>query len=237
LTLLTIIQDTANEVGIDAPVTVIGNTDNNTARLLALSIRGGKAIAQRFPFQELVQEWTFTTVAAELQGTLEAIMPGFNYDLYETIWNRSTKFPVQGPLFPQEWEFLKALNVNGPYPQFTIRGGNLLCLPIPPAGQTLAGQYVSRFWCQSATGTGQDRWLADTDKGTVKEDLLTLDLVWRWKSSQGLDYGEEKQEFEIQINNAMSRSGSNRVMNLAEDSMESSYPNGVAVQIGNWPLS
>ncbi len=234
MSLLTILQDTANTVGIDAPSTVIGNTDSNTVRLLALSNQGGKALARRFPWQELVQEWTFTTVATESQGTVESIMPGFNWDLYGTIWNRSTKFPVQGPLFPEEWQFLKALDIAGPYPQFRIRGNNLICLPVPTAGQIFAGEYVSRYWCQGASG--QEKWAADTDTGILSEDLLTLDLIWRWKMSQGLDYSGEKMEFEIAVNEKTARSGSNRSISLEADSMENEYPRGVAVQIGNWPL-
>lgn len=234
MTLLTIIQDCANEVGVLSPTSVIGNADSNIVRLLQLSNRGGKALAQRFAWQELIKEFTFTTVAAELQGLITTLMPGFNFDLYQTMWNRTTIFPVGGPLFPQEWQFLKALNMSGPWPQFRVRGNQLLCNPVPTAGQTIAGEYVSKFWCQSSGGSGQARWVADTDTGSLSEDLLTLDLVWRWKSSRGLDYSEEKQEFEIQVNNAMSRNGSNRTLSL--EGSPNGFRGGVLVPQGNWSL-
>lgn len=235
MTLLSIIQDCANEVGVLAPVSVINNADANTVRMLQLSNRGGKSIAQRFAWQEMTQEFTFATVAAEVQGQISTLMPGFNFDLYQSIWNRDTRLPLAGPLFPSEWQFLKALNISGPYTQFRVRGNNLLCIPIPTAGQIIAGEYLSTYWCQSAGGTGQDRWMNDTDTGILREDLLTLDLVWRWKAARGLDYSEEKQEFEIQVNNAMSRNGNNRIMSLEGDPTE--YPNGIGVQQGNWPLT
>lgn len=237
MTLLTIVQDACNEVGVTAPSTVVTNSDQTITQMLALANRGGKSLAQRYPWQELVAEWTFTTVAAESQGTVETIMPGFNWDLYQTIWNRTTRFPIQGPLFPAEWQFLKAMNIAGPWPQFRIRGGDVICIPIPTAGQILAGEYVTRYWCQSSGAAGQEKWAADTDTGVLREDWLTLDLIWRWKRAKGLDYAEEKQEFELQINNAMSRNGSNRIMSLEDRSVERDYPNGIAVQVGNWPLT
>lgn len=237
MTLLTIVQDAAAEVGIPIPSTVVSNPDSTVVRLLALSNRGGKALAQRFPWQELVSEWTLTTTATESQGLVETIMPGFNWDIYQTMWNRNTKFPITGPLFPAEWQFLKALNITGPWPQFRIRGDELLCIPVPTAGDTYAGEYVSRYWCQSSGGTGQERWAADTDSGVLREDLLTLDLIWRYKKAIGLDYAEEKMEAEMQINNAMSRSGSNRILNLEADAAERDWPKGISAQAGNWPLT
>lgn len=234
MTLLVIIQDAANEVGVDAPDTVIGNTDPNVVRLLALSNRGGKALARRYPWQELTKEFTHTTLAAESQGLVESIMPGFNWDVYHTIWNRTLQQSVDGPLFPREWQHLKAMGISGPYPQFRIREKTLRCIPTPTAGQTFAGEYVSRYWCQSSGGTGRDRWAADDDTGVLNEDLLTLDLIWRWKASQGLAYAEEKQEAEIQINQAMAVNGSNRILNLEGDTDE--FPFGVVAPPGNWSL-
>lgn len=236
MTLLTIVQDAANEVGIPAPSSVIGNLDTNTIRFLALANRGGKAIAQRHPWQALIREWTLTTTATESQGQVESIMPGFNFDAYGTIWNRTTRFPVQGPLYPTEWQFLKAMAITGPWPQFRIRGSELICIPVPNEFDSYAGEYISRFWCQSSLGIGQDRWAADTDTGIFSEDWLTLDLIWRWKKAMGLDYAEEKMEFEMQINNAMARDGSNRKLSLGGRETND-WPHGINVPVGNWPLS
>lgn len=232
MTLLSICQDVANEVGIAEPSTVVGSTDPNAKRLLALANRGGKALAQRFPWQELTKEFTLTTLAAESQGLLETVMPGFNWDLYPTIWNRTGTLPVTGPLMPDEWQALKAMGITGPWPQFRIRQKTLYMLPAPSAGNTVNGEYISRYWCQSSGAVGQDKWAADTDTGVLSEDLLTLDLKWRWKHSQGLDYAEDKMESEMQANNAMARNGSNRAVNLEEPSND--FIGGLVVPPGNW---
>lgn len=235
MSLLTIIQDTCSEIGIDAPSSVIGNTDRTAKQMLALSNRSGKQLAQRFAWQELIKEATHTTVAAELQGDIETIMPGFNWYLYETLWNRTTRDRVWGPLYPHEWQFLKASNVTGPFPEFRIRGKNLYMLPVPTAGQTIGLEYVSRYWCESSGGTDQEKWAADSDMGILPEDMLTIDLKWRFLKAKGLDYSEEMRDAELYINNAIARSGGRRVINLAEPAR--SYPDsryGLRVEDGGW---
>lgn len=237
MTLLSIVQDACDEIGLDRPSTVVGSTDQQVRQLLALANRGGKALCHRFPWQESIREFTHTTLAAELQGTVESIMPGFNWQVYESLWNRTLISPVEGPLFPSEWQFLKATGVTGPYGEFRIRQKNLYIIPAPTAGQTLAGEFVSRYWCQSNASAAQDEWAADTDTGLLSEDLLTLDLVWRLNRAKRLDYAEEKMEFEIQANTAMARSGSARVLNMEGGALLSDeYPFGVGIPPGSWSL-
>lgn len=237
MTLLSVVQDACSEIGLSEPSTVISNTDPTVMQLLALANRGGKALAQRFPWEESIREFTHTALAAELQGTVESIMPGFNWLVYESLWNRTLQNPVEGPLYPDEWQYLKASSVTGPYSQFRIRQKNLYMIPAPTAGDSVAGEYHSRYWCQSSGSAAQERWAADDDTGLLSEDLLTLDLVWRWNRAKRLDYAEEKMEFEIQVNNAMSRSGASRVMNLGGgELLAEDFPSGIAIPPGSWSL-
>ena len=237
MTLLTIIQDACDESGFDAPTSVVDSTDQTVVQMLALANRSGKSLATRFPWQEGIREFTHTTLAAELQGTVESLMPGFNWLLYETLWNRTLVNPVAGPIFPFEWQGLNATGITGPYGEFRVRQKKLYILPAPTAGQTVAGEYASRYWCASSGGTDQERWADDDDVGLIPEDLLTLDLIWRFLKKKGLDYAEEKLEAEMQINNSMARNGSNRVLNLAGGRLlEEQCPTGLLVPPGNWGL-
>lgn len=238
MTLLSIIQDACDEVGFDAPSYVVGNSDLTAKQMLALANRAGKTLAQRFSWEALNREFTHVSLAAELQGTVESIMPGFNWDVYRTIWNRDGGLPYDGPLYPSEWQAMKGVGVAGPFPDYRIRNKGLYLLPAPAAGLSLAGEYISRYWCQSAAGTDQERWAADDDIGVLSEDLMSADLKWRLLRSKGMDYAEEKLEAEVLINNAMSRDGSNRAMNLegCVAARDRGYLGGVIVPDGNWQL-
>lgn len=235
MTLLSMLQDVADEVGIPRPSAIVGNTSNDVRQLLAIANREGKSLAQRYPWQESVKEATFTTVAAELQGTLESIAPGFNWDLYETMWNRDQQVPVNGGLLPQEWQFLKSSVVSGPYSEFRIRDKNLYMYPAPTAGETVAFEYVSTYWCSDSTGaTSQNRWAADDDIGILPEDLMTIGIVWRWKKAKELDYSEEFRDYEMQVSNRMARSGGARTIDLSNDCKR--LAPAVIIPVGNWNL-
>jgi hypothetical protein len=215
MTLLTIVQDACDELGINQPSTVIGNADAQVKQLLALSNRGGKVTANRpaSGWQALVQEATFTTVATASQGSVETIAPNYKYIINQTIWNRDERRPVFGPLTPQDWQLLQASPVTGPWDQFRIRGGNILFDPVPKAGQTCAFEYVTKQWCESSGGTGQVKWAADDDVARLDEDLLTLDLIWRWRAAKKLDYSEEFAEFERYYADIVARDGTKPILN------------------------
>lgn len=236
MSLLTIVQDALVETGIAGtpPPNVIGNTDPTTVQALALANRAGKALAARWQWQECMREFTHTTLAAELQGDVDTIMPGFNWTLYRTLWNRDLQEHLGGPLYPSEWQYQKASSTAGVYSDYRIRGNSLYMLPAPAAGETIAGEYASKYWCESSGGTAQARWAADTDTGLLDEDLLCMDLKWRLLRAKGMDYAEEKMEAEIQINLAMARNGSNRIINSGEPERERAA--SVGVPDGNWNL-
>lgn len=236
MTLLSIVQDVCNECALPQPSTVISNTDGTVRQLLALSNRSGKMLAQRGAWQELSQSATIVTLAAELQGAIETLLPGFNWYVYQTMWNRSLRTRVWGPLYPAEWQFLKAGTITGPFPDFRIQNKNLYMLPIPTAGQTIGLEYMSRNWCQSSGGTGKEKWSVDTDVGTLSEDLLTMDLIWRFKAAKGFDYAEDFRQADMAINNALARSGGKQILNMGEQNRYANTQFGVSAPDGSWNL-
>lgn len=205
MTLLSIIQDVADLVGIARPANVIASSDTTTRQLLALANIEGKGLARRFQWQELEKEFTHTTLAAELQGTLESIMPGYNWAIDRTIWNRTQQDPSKGSLEVQDWQRLQAITSTGPYSDFRFKNGSLYLYPAPSAGETLAGEYASRYWCESSGGTDQDEWAADTDVGILDEYLMTLGIRWRYLQAKGLPYQEAKAEYEAELKMAQAR--------------------------------
>lgn len=208
MTLLTIIQDVCNAVGIDSPSSAIGNTDQDIIQLIQLSQLEGKAIADEYDWNALIQEATFTTVAAEVQGTVESKAPGFKKFVNESQWDRTLRFPLIGSITPQQYEYMKAANYTGPYSRYYIRGTSFIMYPIPAAGSTEAFAYVTRYWISNAAGDSTyARWAADDDFALIDEDIITLGTTWRWLKAHNMDYSEEFRQYEIRKNNAMARDG------------------------------
>jgi len=234
VSLLTLIQDTADLVGLPRPTAVLSSTDTQVRQLLALANTEGRLLSRRADWQALIREATHTTIATESQGALSTILPGFRWPLNDTQWNRSQQEPLGGPLNPQEWQALKAFTVTGPYQDFRIREGNLYLIPAPPAGETLAFEYVSSYWCESSVGDDQTRWTADEDVGVLDEELMGLGVRWRFLRAKGMDYAEEFTDYETSVSDAIARDGANRVLYLDRDDVNP-VPT-IRAPIGSWNL-
>lgn len=205
--LLTLVQNTCKRISIASPTQVVGNTDAQIIQLLGLANEEGSELADRGNWQALTFEATHTTLATESQGLMTAITnASFNRILVDTFWNRSMNVPVY-PVSPEEWQRMKAAGVTGPYPNFRIRGNYLLMYPTPTAGQMLAFEWISNYFCQDTNGDGRTAWAADTDTGRLDEDLMVLGLTWRWKAAKGLDYAEDFNIYEAAVLDALARDG------------------------------
>lgn len=235
MSLLTIIQDVCDNLGIPRPTTVIGNTDQQVIQLVSIANQEGKNLASRYAWSSLIRVNTFTMLLAELQGALNSTVVtagDFDYILNDTIWNRTLSEPIFGPAGAVERQTLAAFPVTGPYQKFWILAGSLYINPAPTTADTGAFEYKSTFWCQSAGGTGQAKWASDHDVGKLSEDLMTLGIMWRWLQRKGLDYAEDFNIYESRVSDAMARDGGKPRLNLGASPYDR-IP-GVIVPQGNW---
>jgi hypothetical protein len=210
MSLLTLVQNASDTIGLARPSAVVSSTDGNVRTLLSLANTEGRELLERFSWPATQLEATHTTLAAELQGVMTTIAPGFGYIINQTFWDRTALQPVSGPLSPQEWQGMKARTTTGPYSNYRIQGGSLYAYPAPAAGSTWAFEYQSKYFCQSSGGTNQAAWAADTDIGVLDENLMELGVIWRFKKKNGLDYSEDYRVYEQKLANEMARVGGKR---------------------------
>ena len=233
MSLLTIIQNASDTIGLARPSAVVSSTDGNVRTLLSLAGTEGRELLERYSWPATQLEATHTTLAAELQGVMTTIAPGFGYMINNTFWDRTLTQPVTGPLNPSEWQGLKARTATGPYASYRIQGGSLYAYPAPAAGNTWAFEYQSDYFCQSSGGTNQTVWTADTDVGILDENLMTLGVVWRFKKKNGLDYSEDYRVYEQKLANEMARTGGKRTLSMNTGGGNIS---GVFTPEGSWSV-
>lgn len=194
MSLLTICQNTAREIGFPAPSTVVGSADPNAQQLLRLANREGHELSQAADWQILKKEHTFTLVTGDQDYATPA---GFRYIVPDTTWNRDNKRVVISPLSSQEWQFLKGWTaIQGLNLRARIRDGELefeQTITSSDNGKTIAYEYLSSYWCESSGGTAQAAFAADTDVAKLDEELMTQGVVWRFKKAKGLDWQEDYQ--------------------------------------------
>jgi hypothetical protein len=201
MTLLTIVQNSCDIIGLTRPTVVIASQDQNVRTLLALAQVEGRELLDRYSWPATQIEKTHTSLAAEVQGVMTTLAPGFSYITSGTFWDRTLTQPVTGPLSPIEWQALKARTATGPYPSYRLFGGKLYAYPAPAAGNTWVFEYQSTYFCQSSAGANQSAWAVDTDVGVLDENLMELGIVWRFKKKNGLDYSEDFRSYEQKLAN------------------------------------
>ena len=238
MNLLTLVQTFCQRTGINVPTQVVGSTDPQVIQLLALLNEVVEDIVDRKQdgWQELQLEATFTTVAAEIQGSLTTIAPfGFVSIINDTIYNRSQRLQAFGPLTPQEYQYQKSVVATGPFYQYRLQNNQIHLFPVPPAGETYAFEYLSTYAVVAVDGTTFKAYFsADTDTFRLDERLLLRGLRWKWKKEKGLEYDEEFREFEDRLANASGRNKTNTLINMAQGQPQ--IKPGVFIPSGNWNL-
>lgn len=214
MALLDIIQQHCLLHGLAKPPVVATATDAPTLQMLAILNDLMDMIRKESKFTGYVNISTFPALAAEDQGAMATLFPGFMTLSNGTFFNRTLNIPIIGPLTDTEWESLKAATALGPYSSYRILQGHLYMYPLPPAGNTLALEYKSKYGVQSAGGTPKQYWTLDTDIGVIDEAILRKGLAYRWKEVKGLPYQGDQVEYYNQLNNFIATDGSKRTYNL-----------------------
>lgn len=237
MTLLQLVQRFCERTNLSSPATVYGSSDPQVVQIKALLEEVGIDLSGRGAWQEITFQATHTTIAAEDQGAMTAIATnGFRYVKNQTIWDRTLRLPVLGPMSPQEWQALKALVVNGPRYRFRVRGGKLLVNPTPTAGNTWAFEYVSYNWILGADLTTYKQFFTlDTDTVLLPDFIVLQGLRWVWKREKGLDYSEDFRTYELMVKDALGRDGGKPVIRMDEDGWNGPKP-GIWVPSGSWSV-
>lgn len=227
MSLLSIIQDVAGELLLPVPVLVVGSTDKLVQQLYRLTNREGQILAHAGdkPWQAMIEEFNFVTVAAAVQPA-GAVPVDLDYWVANSFFNRTTRREVQGPLTPYQWQLIQAQPVFATVIlAFRERTGQFLVAPTPPAGQSIYGEYVSTNWVKSATNQFQPAYLADSDTALLNENLISLGLKWRYLQANGLEYGEDMDTYEREVEKAIARDGGLSALSMAPQPVDPSRIN------------
>lgn len=93
-----------------------------------------------------------------------------------------------------------------------IQGSQFNFFPAPASGAQAIFPYVSKQWAKSATGTAKGQFDRDDDIFILDDRLLTLALIWRWKSMKGMDYAEDIKNSDIALSQSMARDKGSRTI-------------------------
>jgi hypothetical protein len=220
-TLLSIVQDASVLLGFNEPTAGFTATDLTTKKLIKLANQAGRELMRYHDWQDLIVEQSFASLGTQEQT---GALPAADYDrlAYNAIiWDTSAHLQLMGPTPQRYWRQIIAGISSGVSGYWRIVGGELNILPVVTAGNVLKFEYVSKRWVISAIGVLQDSFLADTDTVVAPRfaDLLTLELIWRFRQSKGFgQYAEDMATCEREKEKAASYDrGSGRIRKEGND--------------------
>lgn len=156
MTLLQLMRDVCNQLGLGEPVTVYGTTNKLVKQLLAmLESDVAEELKSHVRWPQLTRTWTITLVA----GQSEYDMPiDLDWTINETQWKSGTYEVIDGPYEAAEWEAMEN-GYSSPVvtPRFKVDGVEPTKLTLSPtptaseAGQTLTFRYQTTTWIKPST--------------------------------------------------------------------------------------
>ena len=195
MSLLTIAQAIADELGVFQPASIISNEEATAVRLRSVTSAAGLYLRDDYDWAVLTKEHTFTSSA----GTAAYAVPSdFLRIVPNTLWDRTNNLQLVGPLTPAQWQYFKGAITSdvGLAVRWRLRptSGVLKIELENPAAATIALEYVSDQWCASSSGTGQTDWAADADVPLFDEDLIFREGWWRALRAFGFPHEDQKND-------------------------------------------
>ena len=213
-TALALVQNAADELSLARPTNISDTSSDNTAqKLVRQLVRTCRQLGAEYDWSRLRREKTITTTATEEQTG--ALPTDFLRFVPESMWNRSKRTKVNGPLPVDDWQARKATLVTGAYSNFVLRNNAFLVTPVPGAGQIIAFEYITKYiGINGAATTEVNEFLADTDTTYFDDELILLGIVWRYRKAEGLDYSEEFREYGMRRANLIKMDGGRRIVDM-----------------------
>lgn len=218
MSLLNIVKEASAIIGLDDVSQVIGNNEPNVRQLRALIEQGGNQIARTSnadggTWSVLERIYEFPTQADKTEYDLPS---DFERLVSETAWQKDKYWRMRGSIPPKQWQAIRNRQATVPYNVYRVlRTQNsvssisqdaapqtlrkFVLEPAPGENITLVYEYISRAWWIAQDGTQYKRRATDdTDESLFGDDLHILDVVWRFKSANGLKFSDELAIFEVE---------------------------------------
>ena len=187
MTLLSVCQSLAKNVGMAVPTAVASNTAREWVEAVDFANKTGEELARRVDWGQLTETATLTG-----DGTNKV------YDLGASFSRLTQGVAINGaggairPLTRAEWNTLTP--VQGVPRYFLLEGNEVTLWPYLANAVTATATYQTKAWTSAGT-----TFMADTDTSLIDEEILTKGLIVRWRRQKGMDYADFEAEYEAAL--------------------------------------
>lgn len=231
---LTKVQNFCGRFGLPQPSALVGATESAVVQYRTIMLDVVRTLAQ-YDWQVLSYRTTFTTIAAEDQGRLSAIIGTEPYNglILLSLWDETLRRPLYGPITRQTYEMYKAFTVTGPLYQWLTMNDHLYITPAIPAGHTIGLAYQSEYGIADSTLTTRKATFTD-DTDVVLFPNLVVDLCfeYKWKKIKGEEWETTYTEYMSAVARNIVKDGK-PIFRL--DKPSTNLRPGIIIPAGNWP--
>ncbi len=201
-----IINRTAIEVGLPSSPDPVSSGDDTYIQFTGLLNNCGQELVELNPWEILASQFSITTTDT---GTYP-LPNDFAYLTDQTGWNRSSLFPIYGPLSPQQWALCIAQSELVSVLQYGFRliGNQMEIYPqLPGSGINLNFEYISRNWVETASASPvqQDTVISGSDIVKFEPILIIKMLKMKWLQAKGMPANDAAMEFDRLFNSRIGK--------------------------------
>lgn len=211
-----IISDAALELGLVSEAIANPYSSSNAAVIQLCSLlKGlGQDLLRDYAWSHMQKTHTFSTV----NGTSAYDLPSdYARTLNQTHWNRTTDYPLVGPVGAQGWQYLQAVGVTSALGQwFRVFNDQVNIYPTPSGTATVAFEYVGRYWVKEDGQSSPNTETPDAATDTLYFDrrLLVLGLKVRFLAAKKMERQDEVRDYEDALARAQGGDGASPALSL-----------------------
>ena len=120
-----------------------------------------------------------------------------------------------------EWIYLQANLISGMPGNWIILGGKMQIFPPMPIGETARFYYASKniVAVDAASAGSKTTFTTDFDVFVLNERLLTLGLIWRWRSQKRMEYAEDMKNYELALEQEIAKDKGSNILTVGTQRM------------------
>ena len=187
MSLITLAQALAKNVGVAVPATIVANSDRTAVEIMQFANEAGEEVARRVDWGVLQKAATLTGDGTNKTHTLPT---DFSRMLRGACMTSGAS--IVRPL--SQGEFSTLTPAMGSPRYFLLTTSTAKLWPYLANAATATVFYLSTNWA-----SGGAAFMNDADTALIDEDLLLKALIVRWRRQKGMAYQDEEAEYEAAL--------------------------------------
>lgn len=206
MNILEIAQSAADICAVARPTDLFNSTSQNDQLFASVVKSTLDSLMRHAPWQTLTREADFYTSDGVKDYLIDNIAPDFHSLINSTMYIKGDMRNVIGAITLEKWRQLKQYHTAEIELFFKVEN-NMFRFVKNPACLHLKFEYKSNAVCLDAkTQEPKSQLTANTDIPVFDPYLVKLGIIWRWNKRTGLDYSEEYNEYERELNKSYAES-------------------------------